>query len=158
MSTEREKVTSSSAKSTCWDSRPEKVTSGVPSEGTEGSGVFCFCYSRGRSQLSDCVCFPSGLRAGDEVLVVNGASVSGLDLDLMQSVFGHQRLHLLLRRPDPKEPADIWPDPGDPCRQLLLSAQTCSPGTAGMSVMAAVRVTSQLCNNQLSFHRVFAHL
>ncbi|KAM6992558.1 rho guanine nucleotide exchange factor TIAM2 [Tautogolabrus adspersus] len=59
-----------------------------------------------------------GLRAGDEVLAVNGLSVSGLDLDLMQSLFSHQKLQLLLRRdesPDPKEPAAVWPDPGDPC-------------------------------------------
>ncbi|XP_028252589.1 T-lymphoma invasion and metastasis-inducing protein 2 [Parambassis ranga] len=83
-----------------------------------------------------------GLRAGDEVLAVNGASVSGLDLDLMQSVFGHQRLHLLLRRPDPQEPANFWPDPsgpadpadpGDPCCQLLLSTQTCSPDSSLIS-------------------------
>ncbi|XP_044024082.1 rho guanine nucleotide exchange factor TIAM2 isoform X2 [Siniperca chuatsi] len=60
-----------------------------------------------------------GLRAGDEVLAVNGAAVSGLDLDLMQSLFSHQKLQLLLRRdesPDPEEPAAVWPDPGDPCQ------------------------------------------
>uniref|UniRef100_UPI0037E8A73A rho guanine nucleotide exchange factor TIAM2 n=1 Tax=Semicossyphus pulcher TaxID=241346 RepID=UPI0037E8A73A len=60
-----------------------------------------------------------GLRAGDEVLAVNGASVSGLDLDLMQSLFSHQKLQLLLRRdesPDSDEPAAAWPDPGDPCQ------------------------------------------
>ncbi|XP_060908759.1 rho guanine nucleotide exchange factor TIAM2-like [Labrus mixtus] len=58
-----------------------------------------------------------GLRAGDEVLAVNGLSVSGLDLDLMQSLFSHQKLQLLLRRdesPDPEEPDAVWPDPGDP--------------------------------------------
>ncbi|CAJ1077763.1 T-lymphoma invasion and metastasis-inducing protein 2 [Xyrichtys novacula] len=57
-----------------------------------------------------------GLRAGDEVLAVNGLSVSGLDLDLMQSLFSHQKLQLLLRRdesPDLEEPtAAVWPDPG----------------------------------------------
>lgn len=66
-----------------------------------------------------CSCFPSGLRAGDEVLAVNGAAVSGLDLDLMQTLFSHQKLQLLLRRdesPDPEEPAAIWPDPGDLCQ------------------------------------------
>ncbi|XP_008289536.1 T-lymphoma invasion and metastasis-inducing protein 2 [Stegastes partitus] len=59
-----------------------------------------------------------GLRAGDEVLAVNGAAVSGLDLDLMQSLFTHQKLQLLLRRdesPDTEEPAGVWPDPTDPC-------------------------------------------
>ncbi|XP_023266851.1 T-lymphoma invasion and metastasis-inducing protein 2-like [Seriola lalandi dorsalis] len=63
-----------------------------------------------------------GLRAGDEILAVNGAAVSGLDLDLMQSLFSHQKLQLLLRRdesPDPEEPAAaVWPEPSeaaDPC-------------------------------------------
>ncbi|XP_060947631.1 rho guanine nucleotide exchange factor TIAM2 [Limanda limanda] len=54
-----------------------------------------------------------GLRAGDEVLAVNGASVSGLDLDLMPSLFSHQKLQLLLRRDEspeeePGEPAGPW--------------------------------------------------
>ncbi|XP_005732851.1 T-lymphoma invasion and metastasis-inducing protein 2-like isoform X1 [Pundamilia nyererei] len=58
-----------------------------------------------------------GLRAGDEVLAVNGAPVSGLDLDLLQSLFRHQKLQLLLRRdesPEAEEPADLWPDHADP--------------------------------------------
>ncbi|XP_062266930.1 rho guanine nucleotide exchange factor TIAM2 [Platichthys flesus] len=57
-----------------------------------------------------------GLRAGDEVLAVNGASVSGLDLDLMQSLFSHQELQLLLRRDESpeEEPAAVWPEPGEP--------------------------------------------
>lgn len=64
--------------------------------------------------------FPSGLRAGDEVLAVNGAAVSGLDLDLMQSLFSHQKLQLLLRRDEFSDPEEstavMWPDPGDPCQ------------------------------------------
>ncbi|XP_018530115.1 rho guanine nucleotide exchange factor TIAM2 isoform X2 [Lates calcarifer] len=60
-----------------------------------------------------------GLRTGDEVLAVNGAALSGLDLDLMQSLFSHQRLQLLLKRdesPDPEEEpaAAVWPEPGEP--------------------------------------------
>ncbi|XP_049913377.1 rho guanine nucleotide exchange factor TIAM2 [Epinephelus moara] len=57
-----------------------------------------------------------GLRAGDEVLAVNGAVVSGLDLDLMQSLFSHQKLQLLLRRHEeaaepchPPAPPDLHP-------------------------------------------------
>ncbi|XP_027135207.1 T-lymphoma invasion and metastasis-inducing protein 2 [Larimichthys crocea] len=61
-----------------------------------------------------------GLRAGDEVLAVNGAAVSGLDLDLMQSLFSHQKLQLLLRRDEFSDPEEstavMWPDPGDPCQ------------------------------------------
>ncbi|XP_029352626.1 T-lymphoma invasion and metastasis-inducing protein 2 [Echeneis naucrates] len=59
-----------------------------------------------------------GLRAGDEVLTVNGAAVSGLDLDLMQSLFSHRKLQLLLRRDGSHDPSEsaaaVWPEPGDP--------------------------------------------
>ncbi|XP_031696492.1 T-lymphoma invasion and metastasis-inducing protein 2-like, partial [Anarrhichthys ocellatus] len=48
-----------------------------------------------------------GLRAGDQVLAVNGAGVSGLDLDLMQSLFSHQKLQLLLRRDQEPTPPDL---------------------------------------------------
>ncbi|KAM4522432.1 rho guanine nucleotide exchange factor TIAM2 isoform 2-T2 [Odontesthes bonariensis] len=78
-----------------------------------------------------------GLRAGDEVLAVGGASVSGLDLDLLQSLFGHQNLQLLLRRdesPDPEEPAGVWPGLGLPADlltwtsdSLLVSEAACFP-------------------------------
>lgn len=70
--------------------------------------------------------FPSGLRAGDEVLAVNGAAVSGLDLDLMQSLFSHQKLQLQLRRdesPDPGEPGDPFQPPAP------LDLQTWTAGT-----------------------------
>nr|XP_040016089.1 T-lymphoma invasion and metastasis-inducing protein 2-like [Gasterosteus aculeatus aculeatus] len=53
-----------------------------------------------------------GLRAGDQVLAVNGAGVSGLDLDLMQSIFSHQKLQLLLQRD--QEPADLSWSPSPP--------------------------------------------
>lgn len=69
----------------------------------------------------------SGLRAGDQVLEVNGSPVSGLDLDLLETLFTHQNLQLLLRRdqsPDPEEPTIVWPnlaDPGDPAHLLTWS-------------------------------------
>ncbi|XP_029282776.1 T-lymphoma invasion and metastasis-inducing protein 2-like [Cottoperca gobio] len=53
-----------------------------------------------------------GLRAGDEVLAVNGAVVSALDLDLMQSLFSPQKLQLLLRRDE--EPAEPPAPPAPP--------------------------------------------
>lgn len=50
---------------------------------------------------------------------MNGTAVSGLDLDLMQSLFNQQKLQLLLRRdesPGPEEAAVTisWPQAGDP--------------------------------------------
>ncbi|XP_072218150.1 rho guanine nucleotide exchange factor TIAM2 isoform X2 [Leuresthes tenuis] len=83
-----------------------------------------------------------GLRAGDEVLAVSGASVSGLDLDLLQSLFAHQNLQLLLRR-DPGEAAGVWPDLGDPADlltwstdRLLVSEAACFPPPGVRDVMA----------------------
>ncbi|XP_070843998.1 rho guanine nucleotide exchange factor TIAM2-like [Chaetodon trifascialis] len=71
-----------------------------------------------------------GLRAGDEVLAVNGAAVSGLDLDLMQSVFSHQKLQLLLRRDESPEPVAVQPDHGDPCQPPAPpDLQAWTPGT-----------------------------
>ncbi|KAM3861463.1 rho guanine nucleotide exchange factor TIAM2 [Diretmus argenteus] len=59
-----------------------------------------------------------GLRAGDEILVLNGTGVSGLDLGLMQTFFSHQRLQLVLRREESglEEPGLAWPEPSDPCQ------------------------------------------
>ena len=58
---------------------------------------------------------------------MSGAAVSGLDLDLLQSLFAHQNLQLLLRRdesPDPEELAGVWPDLGDPADLLTWTTGT----------------------------------
>ncbi|XP_056150474.1 rho guanine nucleotide exchange factor TIAM2 isoform X2 [Lampris incognitus] len=57
-----------------------------------------------------------GLRGGDEVLVLNGAGVSGLDLALMETLFSRPTLLLVLRReePSPEEPGAIWPNASGP--------------------------------------------
>ncbi|KAK6295051.1 hypothetical protein J4Q44_G00342770 [Coregonus suidteri] len=56
--------------------------------------------------------FTEGLREGDEILFLNGTSVSSLDLGLMHLLFSHQTLHLLLRREDttPEDHTSVWPD------------------------------------------------
>lgn len=61
---------------------------------------------------------PTGLRPGDEILVLNGRSVSGLDLTLIQTLFAEQTLRLTLRRDGPRPPAaaSSYP-PGPPLRQ-----------------------------------------
>ncbi|KAA8582967.1 hypothetical protein FQN60_015513, partial [Etheostoma spectabile] len=78
-------------------------------------------------------------RAGDEVLAVNGAVLSGLDLDLMQSVFSHRKLQLLLRRDGaPGPPADhcqppdphSWTNTGSPDGALLPVCDSVSSYTS----------------------------
>ncbi|XP_047466974.1 rho guanine nucleotide exchange factor TIAM2 isoform X2 [Mugil cephalus] len=54
--------------------------------------------------LPDGLAFNEGLRPGDEILVLNGRCVSGLDLALIQTLFAEQTLHLSLRRDGPPPP------------------------------------------------------
>lgn len=71
---------------------------------------------------------------------MNGATLSGLDLDLVQSVFSHRRLQLLLRRNQSLGPEDLaaaattrWPQPNDLCpppTPLDLQAWTSSTTSA----------------------------
>lgn len=52
---------------------------------------------------------------------MNGTTVSGLDLDLMQSLFSQGNLQLLLQRderPGQEEFATVWPHPAHPCWAL----------------------------------------
>lgn len=66
----------------------------------------------------DGLAFSEGLKAGDEILVLNGTSVASLDLGLMQSFFSHQELRLVLFREDNNSDnqSSVWPDfdLGDP--------------------------------------------
>uniref|UniRef100_A0A8C4ZW14 TIAM2 n=1 Tax=Gadus morhua TaxID=8049 RepID=A0A8C4ZW14_GADMO len=48
--------------------------------------------------LPDGLAIDKGLRPGDEILVLNGRCVSGLDLVLIQTLFAEQQLSLSLRR------------------------------------------------------------
>lgn len=53
-----------------------------------------------------------GLRAGDEILILNGMSVSSLDLGLMQAYFSQPGVSLVLWREEAvsEEPSAMWPD------------------------------------------------
>uniref|UniRef100_A0A3B5KGG2 TIAM Rac1 associated GEF 2 n=1 Tax=Takifugu rubripes TaxID=31033 RepID=A0A3B5KGG2_TAKRU len=64
--------------------------------------------------LPDGLAFNEGLRPGDEILVLNGRSVSGLDLTLIQTLFSEQTLHLTLRRDGPRPPAAASQHPAPP--------------------------------------------
>ncbi|XP_016410599.1 T-lymphoma invasion and metastasis-inducing protein 2-like [Sinocyclocheilus rhinocerous] len=62
--------------------------------------------------------FIRGLKAGDEILTLNGVSVASLDLGLMQNFFSQQELRLILRREDNSadDQSSVWPDcdPSEP--------------------------------------------
>ncbi|KAG7466647.1 T-lymphoma invasion and metastasis-inducing protein 2-like isoform X1 [Solea senegalensis] len=74
-----------------------------------------------------------GLRVGDQVLAVNGASVSALDLHLLQNLFTHQRLHLLLRRDTSHDPKDK-PAPTTAAAALPEPADTTTWATGDSSL------------------------
>ncbi|XP_029972813.1 T-lymphoma invasion and metastasis-inducing protein 2-like isoform X2 [Salarias fasciatus] len=59
--------------------------------------------------LPDGIAFNEGLRPGDEILVLNGQPVSGLDLALIQTLFAEQTLQLKLRRNGPPSPERATP-------------------------------------------------
>uniref|UniRef100_UPI003AACA35C rho guanine nucleotide exchange factor TIAM2-like isoform X3 n=1 Tax=Centroberyx gerrardi TaxID=166262 RepID=UPI003AACA35C len=69
--------------------------------------------------LPDGLAFSEGLRPGDEILVLNGRCVSGLDLTLIQTLFAEQALHLSLRRDGPMPLALASGHPTPPPRHNL---------------------------------------
>ncbi|XP_070775944.1 rho guanine nucleotide exchange factor TIAM2-like [Enoplosus armatus] len=66
--------------------------------------------------LPDGLAFNEGLRPGDEILVLNGRCVSGLDLALIQTLFAEQTLHLSLRRDGPLPPTVASNHPAPPLK------------------------------------------
>lgn len=58
---------------------------------------------------------------------MNGAAISSLDLDLMQSLFNQQELQLLLRRDEETGVTIGWPQGGDPGQHPASSAPAASP-------------------------------
>ncbi|XP_031437315.1 rho guanine nucleotide exchange factor TIAM2 isoform X2 [Clupea harengus] len=56
--------------------------------------------------------FSEGLRAGDEILVLNGTSVTSLDLGLMQAYFSQQSVSLVVWREEAvsDDQSSLWPD------------------------------------------------
>ncbi|KAF5900291.1 T-lymphoma invasion and metastasis-inducing protein 2-like isoform X1, partial [Clarias magur] len=75
--------------------------------------------------------FTKELKAGDEILAVNSASVSTLDLGLIHTLFSEQTLRLVLRREESvvDERCRAWPgcDPGDPYGTVPASNAPCCP-------------------------------
>ncbi|KAF3701392.1 T-lymphoma invasion and metastasis-inducing protein 2 [Channa argus] len=67
--------------------------------------------------LPDGIAFYEGLRPGDEILVLNGQCVSGLDLALIQTLFAEQPLTMNLRRDGPLPPIAMSNPPASLTRQ-----------------------------------------
>ncbi|XP_047657734.1 rho guanine nucleotide exchange factor TIAM2 isoform X2 [Tachysurus fulvidraco] len=75
--------------------------------------------------------FTEGLKAGDEILAVNSASVSTLDLGLIHTLFSEQTLRLLLRREESvsDDQGSFWPtcNPSDPYEPVPPSSASFCP-------------------------------
>lgn len=79
----------------------------------------------------------SGLRAGDEILVLNSQSVSCLDLALIQTLFAEQTLHLRLKRAGPVPLAVASTCPARPCKhnQDVRSKHHRAKSSSGVLIM-----------------------
>uniref|UniRef100_A0A8C7CI09 TIAM Rac1 associated GEF 2 n=1 Tax=Oncorhynchus kisutch TaxID=8019 RepID=A0A8C7CI09_ONCKI len=77
--------------------------------------------------------FTEGLRAGDEILFLNGTSVSSLDMGLTHLLFSHQTLHLLLKREDTttEDHTSVWSDCG-PWQPAPPPPSHCGPWPTGI--------------------------
>uniref|UniRef100_A0A8L0DW37 TIAM Rac1 associated GEF 2 n=1 Tax=Oncorhynchus mykiss TaxID=8022 RepID=A0A8L0DW37_ONCMY len=71
--------------------------------------------------------------AGDEILFLNGTSVSSLDMGLTHLLFSHQTLHLLLRREDTttEDHTSVWSDCG-PWQPAPPPPSHCGPWPTGI--------------------------
>lgn len=109
-----------------------------------------------QENLNLCVCCV-GLRAGDEILSVNGADVSALDLGLIHTLFTEQTLRLVLHREESvsDEQASVWPgcDSSNPYEHVPPSStHNCPPppshstqtqfGSSGMASQASFNGTA----------------
>ncbi|XP_037394103.1 T-lymphoma invasion and metastasis-inducing protein 2 isoform X1 [Pygocentrus nattereri] len=110
--------------------------------------------------------FTEGLRAGDEILAVNGVSVSTLDLGLIHTFFSQNTLRLVLRREEPisDDQGSVWPecDPTDPycpppppnhSHAQLGSSDVCQflevPGDSVVPLSEEVRDKAEACRKSV---------
>lgn len=85
----------------CWVLTPKHTRNG-------GTSALCKCSLR-----HSCVCVHSGLRPGDEILVLNGRYVSSVELALIQTLFAEQTLQLRVRRDGPALASDCPAPPSE---------------------------------------------
>ncbi|XP_072220920.1 rho guanine nucleotide exchange factor TIAM2-like isoform X1 [Leuresthes tenuis] len=112
--------------------------------------------------LPDGLAFCEGLCPGDEILVLNGRCVSGLDLTLIQTLFAEQTLHLRLRRDGPVLPAAASDCSPPSCKQNQELSSKHHRAKSSSDVCAAVDCGESLCvglENGLSHcaHRPVQH-
>ncbi|XP_041827010.1 T-lymphoma invasion and metastasis-inducing protein 2 isoform X2 [Melanotaenia boesemani] len=107
--------------------------------------------------LPDGLAFIEGLRPGDEILVLNGRCVSGLDLGLIQTLFAEQTLHLRLRRDGLVVPVMASDCLAHPCKhnQEVLSKHHRAKSSS--DVCAAVDCGESLCVGLENGHSHCAH-
>ncbi|XP_076017749.1 rho guanine nucleotide exchange factor TIAM2 [Genypterus blacodes] len=89
--------------------------------------------------LPDGLAFSEGLRPSDEILVLNGRCVSGLDLALIQTLFAEENLQLSLRRDDLLLSGVTFDTSASPTRhnkhhRAKSSSDVCTVADGGVSV------------------------
>nr|XP_020464224.1 T-lymphoma invasion and metastasis-inducing protein 2 isoform X2 [Monopterus albus] len=112
--------------------------------------------------LPDGLAFNEGLRPGDEILVLNGQCVSGLDLSLIQTLFAEQTLHLSLRREGPLPPTAVSTHPAPPSKlnqevrskhhRAKSSSDVCTAANAGEPLCVGLENGQSHCTHRTVQH------
>ncbi|XP_077395376.1 rho guanine nucleotide exchange factor TIAM2 [Festucalex cinctus] len=96
--------------------------------------------------LPDGLGFTEGLRAGDEIVMLNGRNVSGLDLTLIQTLFAEQTLNMCLRRDGPPPHSGAFDHLGPPPTFKLKaksSSDLCTAAEGSESMCAGLESHSR---------------
>ncbi|XP_061157572.1 rho guanine nucleotide exchange factor TIAM2 [Syngnathus typhle] len=100
--------------------------------------------------------FTEGLRPGDEVLMLNGRNVSGLDLTLIQTLFAEQTLNMCLRRDGPPPQNGAFDNPV-PLSAFKLKAKSssdlCTAAEGGESMCAGLQSHSHCAHRPVQLSK-----
>ncbi|XP_034530750.1 T-lymphoma invasion and metastasis-inducing protein 2 [Notolabrus celidotus] len=107
--------------------------------------------------LHDGLAFNEGLRPGDEILVLNGRCVSGLDLALIQTLFAEETVHMSLRRDGPLPAALTSNHTAQSFRQNQEVRNKHHRAKSSSDVCTAAENDASLCVGQEDVHSHCTH-